>query len=94
MNYSDDILPILESVGKISDQKERILNDDVGNLLLRAKKADLTPLYELPLKEARVEFERRSGVLELEPEDVLKTSDMLICDGEEKIPTRLYWGHG
>ena len=94
MNYSDDILPILESVGKISDQKERILNDDVGNLLLRAKKADLTPLYELPLKEARVEFERRSGVLELEPEDVRKTKDISIGDGEEKIPARLYWGHG
>ncbi|SVD33565.1 uncharacterized protein METZ01_LOCUS386419, partial [marine metagenome] len=87
MSYSDEILPILESVSEISDQKGQILNDDVGKLLLRVEKASLTPLYELPLKEARVEFERRSGVLELEPEDVLKTSDMLICDGEEKIPT-------
>ena len=94
MSYSDKILPILESIRKINDQKGRIVHDDVGKLLLRAKKADLTPLYELPLKEARVEFERRSGVLELEPEDVLKTSDILIGDGKEKIPTRLYWGHG
>ena len=94
MSYSDEILPILESVSEISDQKGQILNDDVGKLLLRVEKAGLTPLYELPLKEARAEFERRSGVLELEPEDVLKTSDILIGDGEEKIPTRLYWGHG
>ena len=94
MSYSSDILPILESVNKISDEKEQILNDDVGTLLLRAQKASLTPLYELPLKEARAEFDRRSGVLELESEDVLKTSDILIGDGEEKIPARLYRGHG
>lgn len=94
MSYSDKILPILESIRKINDQKGRIVHDDVGKLLLRAKKADLTPLYELPLKEARVEFERRSAVLELEPEDVPKTRDILIGDGEEKIPARLYWGHG
>ena len=41
MSYSADILPILESVSKISDQKGQMLNDDVGTLLLRAEKAGL-----------------------------------------------------
>jgi len=94
MNYSDEILPIFKSVNKIKGQKEQKINHDVRTLLLRAEKANLTPLYELPLKEARAEFERRSSVLELEPEDVLKTSNILVGDGEEKLPARLYWGHG
>ena len=92
MSYSSDILPIFESINKIRDQK-KILNEDVVMLLLKAKKAGLTPLYELPLKEARAEFERRNSVLELEPEDVLKTRNILIGDGEEKLPARIYWGH-
>ena len=53
MSYSSDILPIFESINKIRDQK-KILNEDVVMLLLKAKKAGLTPLYELPLNEVLI----------------------------------------
>ena len=41
MSYSSDILPILESVSNIGDQKGEMLNDNIGTFLLRAENAGL-----------------------------------------------------
>lgn len=93
MKSSLSILPIHESMEVFDSDLSHKDNENVETLLSRAKQANLTPLYDLPIEETRIEFERRCLVLELESEEVCRTEEIVLpaLDGTN-IAGRIYWG--
>lgn len=93
MKPSLSILPIQKSIEALNSNLSQTDNENVQALLSRAKQANLTPLFDLPIGEARIEFERRCSVLELESEEVRKIEDITLSASDgTNIAARIYWG--
>ncbi len=66
-----------------------MIPEDVRNLMTRVSQSGLIPLHQLSIKKARQEFDRRNLALELEPEYVAKTQDIILTTNNLRI--RFYW---
>ena len=93
MKPSLSILPIQKSIEALNSDLSKTDNENVQTLLSRAQQANLTPLFNLPIEETRIEFERRCSVLELESEEVRKIEDITLSASDgTNIAARIYWG--
>lgn len=95
MNRPTSIIPFEISIKAIQDGAPVARDEHVAALLERVEKANLPPLHEMPVAEARAEFERRAARLELKAEVIEQYEDVVVNKKNgQQINLRLYQGVG